>query len=145
MEAEQLSCSTLNNDKFGTCCLQGKIDLPPLHNLPPEINQLYTSQDAPAKSFHDHIHNYNNALAMTSTGCTIDNHLNQQGGGPWLFKMHGKLSHLSNSLITNEGAQPPYAQLYIYDPQDALNYHMNHLANHNLDHGIMATLQDMLY
>lgn len=144
-KAECLSSSTVHNIKFGSCCLQGKIDLPPLHDLPPEIYALYTSQDAVGKSFREHICNYNNALAMTSTGCTVDNRLNQQGGGPWLFKLHGKLSHRSGSLIPNDGVQPNYAQLYIHDPQDALDYRMNHPANHNLDRGIMTILQDMLY
>lgn len=105
-KAERLAKSTNAVSKFGSCCLQGKIDLPPLHALPPELHTLYTSQDPPGKSFRNHIRNYNNALAMTSTGCTVDDRLNQQGGGPWLFKLHGKLSHRSGSLIPNQGANP---------------------------------------
>ncbi len=143
--AERLSSSTNTVNKFGGCCLQGKIALPPLHNLPPELFELYTSQDPPAKAFREHIRNYNNALAMTSTGCTVDDSLNRQGGGPWLFKLHGKLSHRSGSLIPREGASPQYAQLYIYDPQDALDYRMNHPSNHNLNRDTMAILQDMLF
>jgi len=38
-----------------------------------------------------------------------------------------------------------YAQLYIYDSTDALNHHMQHEANENLNLQVMAELQDMLY
>ncbi|KDR69847.1 hypothetical protein GALMADRAFT_214918 [Galerina marginata CBS 339.88] len=145
--AERLSSSTHNNNKFGKCCLQGKIQLPPLHNPPPELDLLFKGRDDRSKLFRDHIRQYNNALAMTSTGCTVDDRLNRQGGGPWLFKLHGKLCHHSGSLIPNVGigVKPVYAQLYIYDPQDALNHRMNHPANHNLDRGVMNELQDVLY
>jgi hypothetical protein len=38
-----------------------------------------------------------------------------------------------------------YAQLYIYDPQEALQFRMNHPANSDLHMETMQTLQDMLH
>jgi len=38
-----------------------------------------------------------------------------------------------------------YAQLYRYDPAEALDYHMRHDANQGLNCQVMAELQNMLY
>ena len=89
---EKLSNSSLTNPKFGTCCFSGKLDLPKLHDLPPELLQLLTGTDDVAKNFRKDIRRYNNALAMTSLGCKTDNSVNQ-GAGPYVFKIHGKLTH----------------------------------------------------
>ena len=62
---------------------------------------------------------------MTSIGVKQDYTINQQGGGPWLFKIQGKLSHYLGSLLP-EADNPTYAQLYIYDPAEALNCQMAH-------------------
>ena len=142
--AEKLTNSSNTNPWFGMCCFQRKIKLAELHNVPPELNHLFTSQTPPAKDFRENICRYNNALAMTSLGCKVDESVNR-GNGPYVFKVHGQLSHLAGSLLPQEGESPVYAQLYIYDPADALNHHMQHAANQGLNHQTMAELQDMLY
>jgi hypothetical protein len=63
---EHLARSFLLNPSFGMCCIGGKISLPPIHQPPPELLDLLTTQED--NSFCKHIHNYNNALAMTSVG-----------------------------------------------------------------------------
>ena len=142
---ERLANSTKAAPKFGMCCTSGKIKLDKLDNPPLEIQQLLSGQDAIAKRFQEHIRNYNNALAMTSLGCKVDEAINRAGAGPYVFKVHGKLSHKAGSLLPVEGEQPKYAQLYIYDGAEALNYRMGHAANHNLDRTVMQILQDTLY
>jgi hypothetical protein len=92
--AEHLTASSNIHPKFGTCCLSGKITLPPLHQPPPELMQLLTSQDPVSKDFREHIHNYNNTLAMTSIGRKVDESIND-GEGPYIFRLHGELSHKS--------------------------------------------------
>ena len=49
--AERLAQSSDTRPRFGMCCFQGKIKLTPLHNLPPELHNLYTSQTSQAKEF----------------------------------------------------------------------------------------------
>ena len=142
---ERLTNSTTRNPQFGMCCTSGKIKLDKLDPPPPEIEQLLSGQNPIAKSFRQHIRNYNNALAMTSLGCKIDERINRAGAGPYVFKVHGKLSHKAGSLLPVEGEQPKYAQLYIYDGAEALNYRMGHIANQNLDRTVMQVLQDTLY
>ena len=81
---------------------------------------------------------------MTSLGCNKDGAV-LNGQGPYVFKVQGRLYHQSGSLIPREGASPLYAQLYIYDPHEALQFRMNHAANSSLHRETMQTLQDMLY
>jgi hypothetical protein len=141
---ERLSNKSKRNPKFGMCCFQGKIKLPQLDNPPPELLNLLSAQDDISKKFRDHIRTYNNALAMTSLGCNQDRAINN-GGGPYVFKVQGRLCHKSGSLIPREGDTPIYAQLYIYDPHEALQFRMNHPANSDLHIETMQTLQDMLH
>jgi hypothetical protein len=115
------------------CCLSGKIVLPPLHPVPPELWELLTTQDVIGKAFCEHIHTYNKALAMTSK---TDETVNEgeegvnDGIGPYVFKLHGELFHRSGSLLPPEGESPVYAQLYIYDPGDAANFWMANMMEH---------------
>ena len=107
---ECLSNSSLILPKFGMCCYQGMILLPPI-----ELYHLLTSQEPPAKLFCQHIRNYNRALAMTSVGRILDDSLNRQGGGPYSFRLHGELIYKAGSLLPPVGQAPVYAQLYIHD------------------------------
>ena len=149
--AEHFTVSSNRNPRFGMCCLSGKIVLPPLHPVPPELLQLLTAQDNIGKSFRDHIRTYNNALAMTSIGRKVDESVNNgeeavnDGVGPYVFKLHGQLSHRIGSLLPAEGESPVYAQLYIYDPADAVNFRMANAWNSQLDRTTLVILQDMLY
>jgi len=54
-------------------------------------------------------------------------------------------SLIAGSLLPPANGHPTYAQLYIYDPEDALNYHMGHQANSTLHCETMQKLQDMLW
>ena len=64
--AEKLTNSSNTNSCFGMCYFQGKIKLAYLHNLPPELDNLFRGQHPHAKEFRDNICRYNNALAITS-------------------------------------------------------------------------------
>ena len=141
---EKLSASSRTNPKFGICCFSGKLDLPKLHHLPPELHELFTGTDDIAKGFRKDIRRYNNALAMTSLGCKTDNSVNQ-GAGPYVFKIHGKLTHHSGSLLPAPNGHPTYAQLYLYDPAIALDHRMGHQANSTLHRETRQQLQNMLW
>lgn len=143
---ERLVRSSKRNPKFGMCCFQGKVFLPPLQHPPPELLDLLTSQDGCGRSFRRLIHNYNNALAMTSVGRKLDNSLNAAGGGPYSFRLHGELIHRVGSLLPPDGQQPVYAQLYIHD-NAAVAHHQREANtwNSNLNPGTLRVLQDMLW
>jgi hypothetical protein len=102
---EKLSHSSNISPRFGMCCFQGKIKLAQLHDLPRELDDLFRGQTPQAKEFRENIRRYNNALAMTSLGCKVDESVNR-GHGPYVFKIQGRLSHLAGSLLPEDGQSP---------------------------------------
>ncbi|KAG2055672.1 hypothetical protein BDR06DRAFT_845562, partial [Suillus hirtellus] len=136
---ERLIKSSAQNPCFGTCCLEGKVDLPPFPAWPLELQQAYRDRDFVSK-----IRQYNSALAFTSVGVTIEDRA-LQGSGPNAFRIHGALHHLMGSLIAPQGVQPSYAQIYIYNPEQATDIRANQPGNENLDRRILRELHDMLY
>ncbi|KAG1809230.1 hypothetical protein EV424DRAFT_1301507, partial [Suillus variegatus] len=136
---ERLTKSSARNPRFGTCCLEGKVDLPPFPAWPLELQQAYGN-----RAFVSKIRQYNSALAFTSVGVTIEDRA-LQGSGPNAFHIHGSLHHLMGSLIAPEGIRPSYAQIYIYDPEHATDIRANRPGNENLDRRILRELHDMLY
>jgi len=91
------------------CCTSGKIKLPKLEDPPVEILNLLQGQNHIAKQFHEHIWQYNNALAITSLGCKVDDSVNHNGAGSYVFKVYGKLSHKAGFLLPSEGQTPLYS------------------------------------
>ena len=143
---ECLSGSSKTHPKFGMCCYQGKLDLPILQEPPAKLKDLYNGEDPVSKSFRKNIRRYNNVLAFTSVGREIDYAIND-GQGPWVFRMHGELIHKIGSLLPwqNATARPVYAQLYLYDPQTALDLCMGYRWNTGLCRDVMVILHDVLY
>ena len=141
---ERLANSSKTRPKFGMCCYSGKVTLPTLQEVPAELYRLLSGQDQIARAFRADIRSYNNALAMTSVGRQLDHSLNN-GGGPWIFKLHGELTHRIGSLLPSPRDPPSYAQLYIYDTEQALQYRLNNRFNSGLDQATLRELQDMLY
>ncbi|PCH38554.1 hypothetical protein WOLCODRAFT_65178, partial [Wolfiporia cocos MD-104 SS10] len=137
-KGERLKSSTNTSHKFGVCCLQGQVDLPPIQLPPAALRWLFMGVDPRSRSLWDKIRQYNNAFAFMSVAVNVDNAI-LNGSGPYSFKIHGALYHKMGSLLPPEGLQPSYAQLYIHDPQAALD--TRNMRNHNLDPGIMGELQ----
>jgi hypothetical protein len=121
------------------CCLQGQVSLQPFPAWPPELQQAYANH-----TFRSKIRQYNSALAFTSVGVNIDRQA-LQASGPDAFRIHGSLHHLMGSLIPPDGLQPSYAQLYIYDPEEATDIRATRPGNEGLDRQILRSLHDMLY
>ena len=71
----------------------------------------------------------------------VDRHT-VQGAGPASFHIHGTLHHLMGTLIPLDNHQPSYAQLYIYDPQEATNTHFQR--NPDLQRDILLDLHQLL-
>ncbi|PCH37231.1 hypothetical protein WOLCODRAFT_83851, partial [Wolfiporia cocos MD-104 SS10] len=140
-KGERLKSSTNTSHKFGVCCLQGQVDLPPIQLPPAALCWLFMGVDPRSRSFRDKIRQYNNAFAFTSVAVNVDNAI-LNGSGPYPFKIHGALYHKMGSLLPPEGLQPSYAQLYIHDPQAALD--ARNMRNHNLDLGIMPSEKPLL-
>jgi hypothetical protein len=53
--SEKLTKSSKRHLKFGVCCLQGQIQLPPLPPLPEGLQRLYIGDNHNAHHFQEHI------------------------------------------------------------------------------------------
>jgi len=118
--SERLTASLNRNPAFGTCCDQGQVCIPALHDPPEHLRRLFEDRTPEAVEFRKNIRQYNAALAFTLLGVKVDTKIND-GRGPYVFHIHGGLNHRIGDLMPVEGQQPVYAQLYIYDPQVALD------------------------
>ena len=65
-----------------------------------------------------------------------------QGSGPASFQIHGTLHYLMEALMPPDGLEPAYAQLYIYNPEEATNRCVQ--CNPQLDAGILLDLHTTL-
>lgn len=138
---ERLAGSSASHPRFGSCCNQGQVSLPPLAEPPVELRALFDRDTPDALEFRENIRQYNSALAFTSLGVDVDHAIND-GGGPRVFGIHGELCHRIGELAVADGRQPSYAQLYIYDPNEALRIHMGR--NNALSERTMRKLQTIL-
>jgi hypothetical protein len=132
--------SSQSSPKFAMCCAGGKVRLPPVLDPPPYLLDLYTSSHSDAISFRKNIRTYNGILSCTSFGANIDESF--QGHGVLNFKIHGQIYHRIGSLLPDEGQNPIFAQLYIYDTDHENSNRFRIM--HDLNADILQNLQDML-
>jgi Helitron helicase-like domain at N-terminus len=126
---------------YGPCCHTGKVHLDFLPDPPHALRDLYTGDSPQSKDFRLHIRQYNCALAFASFMAN-EKDVNSRGRGPWVYKIGYMLYHSSSSLLPLNGQEPRYAQLYFYDPNDALTHRMHR--NPNLRSDTMQILQNIL-
>jgi hypothetical protein len=130
---EEKDCnSSRASPTFSICCAHGKVLLPHLLEPLPYLLNLYTSLESDAISFRKNIRRYNNVLAYTSFGTSIDT---IPGQGISNFRIHGQVYHLIGPLLPEEGQQPVFAQLYIYDSEHENEYRNNVMQD--LDNNIL--------
>ncbi|KAF9552571.1 hypothetical protein CPC08DRAFT_617191, partial [Agrocybe pediades] len=143
---ERLSNSSKRNPRFGLCCMEGKVRIPPIGVPPQPLLHLLTSDEPAAVKFREDSWKYNRAFAFTSIGVQEDHSVNRgQHRGPPVFRICGELYHRTGALSTageTLPARPRYAQLYIYEPRAALDMRMS--SNADLNRNIMQDLQSML-
>ncbi|KAF7151523.1 hypothetical protein RHSIM_Rhsim02G0194000 [Rhododendron simsii] len=138
---ENLTNASLTHPLFGTCYLQGKINLPSLIAPPLALQELYDGNDKRSKSFRLHTREYNATNAFISLGAKLDTRV-LNGRRPLSFTIHGELRHRTGSLLPQPGHEAIYSQLYIYDPESALNARNNR--NPHLRRDVLKTIQDCL-
>ena len=142
-DGEKLSASTRANKKFGMCCLQGQVQLPIIPDPPATLRDLLYGRSPLSPHFHKHIRQYNAALAFTSLGVKVDGSVTGTTG-PYSFRVHGELCHRMGSLLPEDPTmEKSYAQLYVHDPDEALNIRQHR--NPECDRSIMSELQAMLH
>ena len=122
---------------YSICCENGKTcELPSFNRPTPILDELLTSPEKEARTFREEIRSYNAAFAFMSVGAKVSA---PSGYGLSVFRIHGAVCHYTGSLRPPEGAEPVYAQLYVYDPQESLDYRVKR--NPKADRETMERLQ----
>jgi hypothetical protein len=140
-DCEKLASSTRRVLKFGSCCLQGQVQLPPFRPAPGALRDLLCGRSPLSKQFKSNIRQYNSAFAFTSLGVDVD-HAVTNASGAYAFRIHGDLHHLAGALIPPPGLSPVFAQIYIHDPVAQMRLRTGE--NPNLNSVIMTELQAVL-
>lgn len=103
---------------FSLCCAKGQINLPKEKPTPTFLWQLHNDKEK-SKRFKDGIRLYNSLFAFTSTGGKVDHSINN-GGAPYIYRLNGQNHHLFGSLIPEDGEDPKFCQLYVYDTENEI-------------------------
>jgi hypothetical protein len=138
---ERVTNSPKSSPRFSHCCHHGKVHLERLPDPPDELRSLFTAQSTQARRFREGIRQYNSALAFTSFTAK-ETYDNSAGSGPWVWKSGYTIYHQAGTLFPNAVDDPSYAQLYFYDPTEALEYRMRR--NDGLNRETMQSLQNVL-
>ncbi|XP_071718818.1 uncharacterized protein [Rutidosis leptorrhynchoides] len=113
---------------YSLCCLNDKVELPPLNDPPQLLLDLFTGQSEHGKNFMENIRRYNMIFSFTSIGGKIDHSINN-GNGPYVYRMQGQNYHLVGSLLPEPGQDPRFCQLYIYDTGNEVDNRINSYGN----------------
>ncbi|XP_035845668.1 uncharacterized protein LOC110873237 isoform X3 [Helianthus annuus] len=133
---------------FSSCCQDGKVLLPRLHDAPEPLRSLLDCNDPETVRFREQIRVYNSMFCFTSFGAKIDHAINR-GRSLYTFRISGQNYHRIGSMLPVEGEQPRYAQLYFYDTQNEIKNRIAALFGQDhcedtVDEAIVASLIRML-
>ncbi|XP_070555418.1 uncharacterized protein [Ptychodera flava] len=128
------------NACFSTCCMQGSVQLPPISDPPPLLQNLLTEDNTRGKHFREHIRAYNSSLAFASLGVHRDVLPRQ---GPYTFRISGSVHHLIGNLYPNGDETPKFSQIYIHDSANETDNRLQW--NSDLQASILQDLQTMLH
>ncbi|KAK1360978.1 hypothetical protein POM88_045452 [Heracleum sosnowskyi] len=109
---------------YSICCGKGKVQLPLLRVPPSELDELISTRGTRSARFFNKSRIYNNIFAFCSFGGNVDHSVNT-GKGPYVFRVSGRTYHSLGSLVPPDGLSPKFAQLYMYDSQEALTHRVN--------------------
>ncbi|XP_022019643.1 uncharacterized protein LOC110919688 [Helianthus annuus] len=102
---------------FSLCCSNGDVELPPSPDPPPFLEKLYRRSSSESRNFMNNIRAYNMMFSFTSLGGKVSKSF-QKSRGPYVFGLQGQNYHRIGTLLPNEGEEPKFSQLYIYDSQN---------------------------
>ncbi|PAV86040.1 hypothetical protein WR25_26520 isoform B [Diploscapter pachys] len=118
-------CNAIHFDGAHVCCRDGKVFVPPFKLLPQPLDALFTQphddvqsfvkEIDPAEFFTNVLH-YNALFAFASI-CYNRQRVGKHGVPA--VKIQGRSLHLASTLHPREGAEPAYANFYVFDRSKA--------------------------
>ncbi|XP_021965954.1 uncharacterized protein LOC110861154 [Folsomia candida] len=127
-------------NSFTYCCKKGRIKEPQVQ-MCQLIQDLMTGKHQHSKNFMENVRSFNSALAFASMGANV---YSAKGRGPYTFRIHGQIYHLTGNLHPDEGDSPKYSQLYIFDPNEASNQRINTSENSGCNIDLMKILSEWM-
>ena len=126
---------------FSLCCSDGNVKIPPIKDPPQLLQTLLTGKTHRDRNFCQNIRAYNSSLAFAALGL-IGQEYQFRTAGPYCYCINGQLYHTISQLQPETGKPPGLSQIYIYDQQHELDYHMRPFPD--LDRSVVKELQDMI-
>ena len=130
---------------FSLCCNYGCVNLPSFKDPPDILQDLLISDSHEAKTFRQSIRAYNSMLSMASRNITGKETDFGNSRGPPVFKVSGSMYHLSPNVLPEQGQEPKFAQIYVYDREQQIDSRLKSIKHPKpVDRNTLGTLQDML-
>ena len=129
---------------FSLCCSHGKVCLDSFKDPPQYLQELLLLDTPQAKKFRKNIRSYNNLLSMASRNISGQLTNFASSRGPPVFKISGSMYHLTPNVLPDEGVDPKYAQIYIFDREQQVQQRMKYNKNREVTEQILRRLQEML-
>ncbi|KAJ0714446.1 putative helitron helicase-like domain-containing protein [Helianthus annuus] len=120
--------------RYNRCCRGGRIKLQYPSEPPDLLKSLFSDTQ-----FMLNIRAYNAMFCMTSFGAVVDDATNQ-GGGPYVFKVAGQVSHWLGSLCPSSGDGPRFLQMYVYDSEHEIANRLRFFPTIGSDHTAAKTV-----
>ncbi|XP_072150844.1 uncharacterized protein [Setaria viridis] len=148
----EASCEHCNAKKFesdppGFCCRSGKIHLS-TPETPQELVRLWSSSDADARHFREHIRYFNGHFSFTSMYCKLDSVTTDvRNCGIYTFRAHGQIYHNIRSFGKEDGHEPGHLELYFYDDDPSLEHRLRKCREKSAqeDREVIQRLKDILH
>ncbi|XP_021985032.2 uncharacterized protein LOC110880913 [Helianthus annuus] len=131
-----------NKLNYFICCSYGKVLLPDFKQPPEILKDLYVGVSAKSKFFLKNIRCYNSMFSITSMGGRIDKSINR-GNAPYVFRLIGQNYHTIGSLLPDDGNEPKFNQLYIYDTDNEIFNRQNAVGGSNTSFTITESAFDV--
>ncbi|CAK0903273.1 unnamed protein product [Prorocentrum cordatum] len=131
---------------FSICCQNGKITPAQIRTLPcppPELLDILRGTSRTHQAARAALKMYNHAFAFVSYGasCFVDQ---APGRGPPVVICHGTVYHNSGYLFPRDGDAPTFAQVYLYDHNEAVKARTDNPYHSGINADIVEHLQRML-
>ncbi|XP_051165710.1 uncharacterized protein LOC127284357 [Leptopilina boulardi] len=125
---------------FNDCCGHGGVILDSMSNdFPSELKSLLDGSHSKSRSFHSKIRGYNNSFSFASLNANVVK-FNGRRPGPYCYKIQGQIYYqMNNALYPEEGDNPSFGQLFIYDANESIERRLNQ--NNQLDVEILTILE----
>ena len=95
------------------CCMDGKVELPPIQRPTEAILKLLFKNDFDGMTFRKYIRSFNNGLCLSSLQF---NQRQFKSGNYKPIVIEGSVHQFFGSLKEKEAETPRFAQLWIHDP-----------------------------